>query len=163
MTAELVKKGEQLFCAALALEETWVEVDRLVEALDDVLTRTLVVENKLYAKLELDGSEAEIPEQTMWSYQYNFKGYKKGPGRPKPNMFLSYEFRLCWPLGKKIEYANGGEAKIPLIIVKLTSDRVQNFECYDVFCSPTERTDSDGYEYQVHNRLIWAAEDEHWF
>jgi hypothetical protein len=56
--------------------------------------------------------------------------------------------------------ANGGEAKIPLIIVKLTNDPERDFECYDIFYSPTDR---DGYEYQVHNRLIWDVGDEHWY
>jgi hypothetical protein len=74
------------------------------------------------------------------------------------------EFRLCWPSVNSIEYVSGGEAKIPLIIVKLTDDRETEFECYDILMSPTERIDDDykDDEYQVHGRLLWGMGDNYW-
>jgi hypothetical protein len=161
MTPELVKKSAQLFSATLGLEETWVEVERLVEVLDEMLTKALVDEWELCKKLVRDGVHADIPIQTMWSYQYNFEA-KKTASSQNRICVVSYEFRLCWPSESRIEYVDGSQAKIPLIIVKANNDRDFDFECYDLFDSPEELTNGN-YEYQVCNRLIWDPGDKLWY
>jgi hypothetical protein len=77
ITPELFKKGEQLFSAALAMEETWNEVDSLVEILDGMLTNALAGDGNKFSRLTRVGVAADMPDQTRWSYAYNFEGYKK--------------------------------------------------------------------------------------
>jgi hypothetical protein len=68
-----------------------------------------------------------------------------GSGNRRRTLFLSYEVRLCWPSANRIEYVDGSQAKIPLIIVKANNDREYDFECYAPFESPEELT-NDNYE-----------------
>jgi len=49
MTPEIAEKSKSLFCAARALEETWLEVGRLSEALNSELTKALLGDGKPFA------------------------------------------------------------------------------------------------------------------
>jgi hypothetical protein len=163
MAAHINEKGLSLFASALALEETWDEVDRLIEALDSKLTSLMTAHGEPFGTLKRSDTKAEIPSNTFWAHQYNFTAFKRGPGRKKPAVSLHFEVRLCWPEKFKIFRSDGSELKIPIIIVKATDGILQNepFACFDLLISPDEI--AAGY-YDVHKRLLWYAEktDKWW-
>jgi hypothetical protein len=156
MTTGVSEKGQSLFSSALALEETWVEVERLAEVLDDRLTKMLSGDGKLFAALKPSKIKADIPKRTLWAYQHNFSAIKRGSGKRSQAAQLNFEFRLCWPPEYKIVRADGTEAKFPLIVVKGTN-RSDPFECYDLLTSPTERIGEET-QYDVHRHLLWHAD-----
>lgn len=161
MTPELAEKSKSLFCAAGALEETWLEIGRLSESLNSELTKALVGDGKPFATLKPADEGANILDETHWSYQYDFKFFKRGRGRRRAAL-LSYECRLCWPENYKICRVDGSEIKIPLVVVRGTDDPEYEFSCYGILTSPTERNE-EGFEYDICGHLLSQDDEEHWY
>jgi hypothetical protein len=154
-TPELIKKSEQLFLAARALQVTWTEIVNLKEALDSALTNELGG-GKTFSTINCEEEEPE-EDRDCWSYEFNFEGYKK---KQKRAALLCFEFRLCWPPENHIKRADGSEFKLPLIIVKGSSDPNQTYGCFDILCRPDERREE--FDYEVHDRLLWDSDDKYW-
>jgi hypothetical protein len=157
ITPELLKKSEQLFLAAHALQVTWTEIVNLKEAIDSALTNELGG-GRTFSTINCEGEGPEEADRDCWSYEFKFEGYRRRQNR---KALLAFEFRLCWPPEYHIKRADGSEFKLPLIIVMGTSDPNQEFSCFDFLRRPDERKES--VDYEVHDRLLWASSRNYWY
>jgi hypothetical protein len=160
ITPELLKKSEQLFLAAHALQVTWTEIVNLKEALDSALTNELGG-GKTFSTINCEEEGPEGEDRDCWSYEFNFEAYNRRTQRRAA--VLGFEFRLCWPPENHIKRADGSEFKLPLIVVKGTSDPNQGFGCFDILYRPDERRDPAVVDYEVHDRLLWTSTDRYWY
>jgi hypothetical protein len=137
------EKGKALFLAAKAVEDCWLEVDRLIELFDrhaEKLLKTPVSLKK--GKV----GDSDIPENVTWAYSYNYQFFRRK--KKNPDAWVSIEVRLCWDSENQIKTVAGEDFCQPLILVK--GSTIDGWEVWEPnLCDKEE-------DYHAFGKLLWS-------